>query len=94
MKTHVARGSRLTTIALPDGEFLASSATASLQKGVRADLRRGLGLPARSRQFSDRGKTAGNDLAKPDNLMAGNTLISCFQRAAADSLFRALPPLL
>ena len=39
VKTLRSRGSRLPTIALPDGEFLASSATskACLQKGVRTD---------------------------------------------------------
>lgn len=62
-------------IALTDREFLASSATskASLQKGVRATVLCGLGLPARKRRFSDRGKTADNDLAKPAPLMAGNS---------------------
>ena len=70
----MARGSRLPTIALPDGEFLASSATskAGLQKGVRATKRSGLGLPARKRIFSDHGKTAVDDLVKPETLMDGN----------------------
>lgn len=72
-----ARGRRFTAIALTDREFLASSATskASLQKGVRATVRCGLGLPARRRVLFDRGKTAVDDLAKPAPLMAGNAVL-------------------
>lgn len=72
-----ARGRRFATIALTDREFLASSATskASLQKGVRATVLCGLGLPARRRVIFDRGKTADHDLAKPDRQMAGNAVL-------------------
>ena len=52
----------------------APTSKASLQKGVLASVRCGLGLPARKRRFSDRGKTADHDLAKPDALMAGKAV--------------------
>lgn len=44
-----------------------------LAKGSPGRRSSGLGLPARRRQISDRGKTAVDDLAKPDALMAGNS---------------------
>jgi len=69
-----ARGCRFAAIELTEGEFLASSATskASLQKGVRATVRCGLGLPARKRVLFDRGKTADYAAAEPENCADGN----------------------